>query len=105
MWNFSKLDEINSATTESLQDHVGDVVKVTGMTITKRPDENGEVREVMLFRTEEFGVMSTVSSSILRIGEDIMQYCIDEGLDSINMKINQGTSKAGREYLSAHFSV
>lgn len=103
-WNFNKLDEINAMSSQSLQDHTGETVTVKGMSVTQRPNQDGEVTDIMLFNTEEYGVMSTISSAVIRIGDDIMAYCESNNLDSIKMTINNGTSKAGRQFITVSFN-
>lgn len=101
-WNFSKLDVINASSSITLQDNTGEVVTVTGIALDERPDENGVAQEVALFKTER-GIMSTISASVIRIVPDIIDYLASEGKESIQMKINSGTSKQGREFITVEF--
>ena len=102
-WNFSKIDEINAMSSQSLQDHKGETVTVTGMAVTQRPNVDGEVTDIMLFKTEEYGVMSTISGAVLRIADDIIEYCEEQKVDKISMQINSGVSKAGNEFITVSF--
>lgn len=101
-WNFSKLDVINAASSITLQDNTGEVVTVTGIALDERPDENGEAQKVALFKTDK-GIMSTISASVLRVVPDIIDYLLSEGKQEIGMKINSGTSKQGREFITVEF--
>ena len=102
-WNFSKIDEINAMSSQSLQDHKGETVTVTGMTVAQRPNEDGEVTDIMLFKTKEHGVMSTISGAVLRIADDILEYCEENKLTEISMQINSGKSKNDREFITVSF--
>ena len=101
-WNFSKLDVINAASSITLQDNTGEVVRVTGIALDERPDEDGVAQQVALFKTDR-GIMSTISASVLRVVPDIIDYLESEGKTEIDMKVNSGTSKQGREFITVEF--
>lgn len=101
-WNFNKLDIINAASSITLQDNKGETVTVSGIAMDERPDENGELQLVGLFKTDR-GIMSTISASVLRVIPDIIDYLESEGIAAIDMKINSGTSKQGRDFVTVEF--
>ena len=101
-WNFTKLDVINAASSETLQNCVGETLTVTGIAIAERPDADGVVQDVGFFKTDK-GLMSSISASILRVIPEIIDYLVSEGINSINMKVKSGTSNNDREFLTVEF--
>lgn len=99
-WNFSRKDLINSSASLAMQNIAGEAITIVGIAVAERPDENGEVKTVVLFNTKEHGVVSSISDTILRVVDDIIAYAQEEGLEELPAHINKGTSKNGREFLT-----
>lgn len=99
-WNFSKKDEINADSTKALQELKGEVIKVTGIALTDGVDnQTGEVREVALLKTEEHGIVSTISKTVLRMVPKVIDYVEEEDLNEVEIRVESGISKDGNEFV------
>lgn len=100
-FNFTRKDEINSVSATPLQNAKNEVVNVKGCAIMERPDgDTGESVNVGILVTEEYGAMSTISKTAIRGIDMLIDYMTGENVNSCEVKIKAGTSKAGREFLT-----
>lgn len=99
-WNFTKKDVINADITKALQELKGTEVEITGIALTEGVDnETGEVRNVALFKSEEYGIISSISSTVMRMVPQIIDYVEEEDLSSVTIKVLSGVSKEGNEFI------
>ena len=99
-WNFSKKDEINADSTKALQELKGQEIIVSGIALTEGVDnQTGEVREVALLKTEEYGIVSTISKTVLRTIPKVIDYVEEENLETVEIRVESGKSKEGNEFV------
>ena len=97
--NFSKKDELNSIGATSLQEIAGQIINISGIAIDERPDRDGVARDVGLIKTSDGTIYSTISDTVIRGLWSISDYMEDEGLDSVDIRVNQKEAKSGRNFL------
>jgi hypothetical protein len=99
-WNFTKKDVINASSSIALQTLKGEKFNITGATIAERPDENGEVRTIGLFKRDDGMILSTISDSVIRNIPMILEYAEESGEASVPVQVNSGKSANGREFIT-----
>lgn len=99
-WNFTNKDIINASSSIALQTLKGEEFEITGATIAERPDENGEIRTIGLFKRADGMILSTISDSVIRNIPLIISYAGESGENSIPVKVNSGKSANGREFIT-----
>lgn len=99
-WNFTTKDVINASSSIALQTLKGEKFNIIGATIAERPDENGEIRQIGLFKREDGMVLSTISDSVIKNMPLLLEYVKESGEQSVPVMVNSGKSANGREFIT-----
>lgn len=99
-WNFTTKDVINASSSIALQTLKGKQFNIVGATIAERPDENGEIRSIGLFKRDDGMILSTISESVIRNIPTIIEYVKESGDSVLPVQLNSGKSSNNREFIT-----
>lgn len=97
--NFTAKDIFNSATAEPLKSKIGEVLNVTAIYVTERPDLNGEVQVVANLKTDDGEIYGTISETVIRSVLALPEMLEEDG--SVAIRVEERVGTKGRSYLVA----
>ena len=89
-------DMFNASTSAALKELGDEPIKVTGLWVKAREDEDGKVKEVAYLKREDGEIFATVSSTIIEQLEALAEM-LEEG--PCEVKVITRKSNAGREFM------
>lgn len=97
--NWTRKDDINSRTAQSMQDvESSEIIVVVGIAQIKTDEaKEGEVKNVTCLKTDDGRYISTISESIFRMGEDLADIIDEE--EQVKVSVSSRKAKSGREFL------
>lgn len=97
-FNFTAKDKLNAISALPLQSIKGSTITVTGLAVDNRPDRDGVVITVGYIKTADGQIYTTISDTVIRGIDALIDYVCDEDLDSVDVKVATKTSKNNREF-------
>lgn len=96
--NFTKTDLFNVTSADTLQNHIGEVVAVSGFATGEDVDKEGELHTIAYLKTAD-GMLSTISATAIRSIEELEDVLADAEGGAVNIKISGRKSKQGRDFI------
>lgn len=100
--NFTAKDSFNSAASGKLSS-LTEAITVTGIELSEKPDNNGEVVKTATLKDSEGVLYATVSPSAIQQIEALADM-FDEGGTEFVISVVHRTSGAGRDYIQLQLS-
>ncbi len=93
MYDLTRSPEI-----QKVSDNDGALVQVDAWALYNDTDKDGNTREILSILDNEVGAIATDSATFIRNFMEIIEMCMDCGVEVQHVKISSGTSKAGRKF-------
>lgn len=95
--NFTAKDTFNSAASGKLSE-CNEPIIVTGLELSEKPDNNGELTKTATLKTDKGDLFATVSASAIQQIEALADM-FDDGETEFNISVIHRKSNAGRDYI------
>ena len=97
-FNFTSKDTLNAISAQPLQSIKNKTITISGMAIDNRPDRDGQVVVVGYIKTSDGSIYTTISDTVIRGIDALIDYVVDEGVDTVDVKVATKKSKNNREF-------
>lgn len=93
MYDLTRSPEI-----QKVSDNDSALVQVDAWVLYNDTDKDGNTREILSILDNEVGAIATNSATFICNFMEIIEMCMDCGVEVQHVKISSGTSKAGRKF-------
>lgn len=97
--NFTAKDMFNAATAKPLKSAIGQVLNITAIWVTERPDLDGVVKTVANLKADDGSIYGTISDTVIRSAMALPEMIEESG--SVVIRVEERPGTKGRNYLVA----